>query len=227
MTQTLGADSAAAKMDVIYRRQRFIYDATRRYYLFGRDRLIGDLQASGAMTVLEIGCGTARNLTLAARHYPEARLYGLDVSEEMLRSARSSIARHGFEKRIALAAGDATAFNASKLFGISGFDRIFFSYVLSMVPSWPDAVRHAATLVAPGGFLSILDFGDFTLYPALVRRAQLAWLRHFSVIPIPAFDSKITALAEQIGFASSIESVYGGYAFVARIERPNNACPQR
>ena len=38
------AATAAEKMDAIYRRQRFIYDATRRYYLFGRDRLIGSLK---------------------------------------------------------------------------------------------------------------------------------------------------------------------------------------
>ena len=39
--------SAAEKMDAIYRRQRFIYDATRRYYLLGRDRLIEEPRAPG------------------------------------------------------------------------------------------------------------------------------------------------------------------------------------
>ena len=92
--------SAAEKMDVIYRRQRFIYDATRRYYLFGRDRLIEDLEPPANGTVLEIGCGTARNLIRAARLYPEARFYGLDVSEAMLRSARASVARCGLAARI-------------------------------------------------------------------------------------------------------------------------------
>ncbi|MGA7324023.1 MAG: class I SAM-dependent methyltransferase [Rhodomicrobium sp.] len=207
-------------MDRIYRRQRFIYDVTRRYYLFGRDRLIGDLAVSGSETVLEIGCGTARNLIAAARYYPGARLYGLDVSEEMLRSARSKVARQGFEKRITLDAGDATAFDAVELFEAGCFDRIFFSYVLSMIPSWQQAVEQAATHLAPGGFLSIIDFGDFSSYPALARHAQLAWLRRFSVIPIPAFESKITALAAQIGFASSTKPLYGGYAVLARIERP-------
>jgi S-adenosylmethionine-diacylgycerolhomoserine-N-methlytransferase len=225
MTQTLGANSAAGKMDRIYRRQRFIYDATRRFYLAGRDHLIRDLEVSRGETVLEIGCGTARNLTVAARSYPEARLYGLDVSEEMLRSARSSIARHGLEKRVTLQRGDGTRFDAAKLFGIRQFDRIFFSYVLSMIPSWPDAVEHAATLLAPGGFMSIIDFGEFSRYPALMRRAQQAWLRRFSVIPIPAFESKIAQLAAQIGFTSSAKQLYGDYAFLARIERSNRTNP--
>ena len=30
-------------MDRIYRRQRHVYDLTRKYYLLGRDRLIADL----------------------------------------------------------------------------------------------------------------------------------------------------------------------------------------
>jgi S-adenosylmethionine-diacylgycerolhomoserine-N-methlytransferase len=214
----------AAKMDEIYRHQRFIYDATRRYYLFGRDRLIGELQASGReRTVLEIGCGTARNLIAAARHYPGTRLYGLDVSEEMLRSARSSVAGHGLENRITLQAGDATTFDAAELLGVERFDRIFFSYVLSMIPLWPDAVRHAATLVAPGGSLSVIDFGDFSWYPALARHAQLAWLRRFSVIPIQALESKIAALAAEISFVSSSKSLYGGYAVLARLEQANTA----
>ncbi len=226
MTQTLGANSAARKMDRIYRRQRFIYDATRRYYLFGRDRLISDLDILGRETILEIGCGTARNLTAAARYYPEAALCGLDVSEEMLRSARSKVARQGFEKRITLQAGDATTFDAVELFGAGHFDRIFFSYVLSMIPSWQQAVEHAAALLAPAGFLSIIDFGDFSGYPALACRAQLTWLRRFSVTPIPAFEHKITALAGQLGFASCTETLYGGYAFLTRIGQRGIPNPQ-
>ncbi len=226
MMQAPGADSAAAKMDGIYRRQRFIYNATRRYYLLGRDRLIGDLQPPGAGSVLEIGCGTARNLTSAAKHYPGARLYGLDVSEEMLRSARSSVLRHGLEKRVTLQAGDATAFDPVKLFGRGSFDRIFFSYVLSMIPPWQDAIEHAAGLLAPGGFLLAVDFGDFRRYPVLLERAQTAWLRQFSVVPIPAFETQIKALAARIGFAASTRSLYGGYAVLARIERPRHESTQ-
>jgi|SRR5208337_510190 len=212
MTQMTVTASAAEKMDVIYRRQRFIYDATRRYYLFGRDRLIEDLGPPAKGTVLEIGCGTARNLVQAARLYPEARFYGLDVSEAMLLSARASIARCGLGARIVLRKGDATAFDPKQLFALSGFDRVFISYALSMIPAWRDVVRHAATCVAPGGKLFIVDFGDFGSYPALLRRVQLAWLRRFSVVPIPAMDRKIGMLAEQMGFTAATEKLYGGYA---------------
>lgn len=212
--------SAAAKMDGIYRRQRFIYDATRRYYLLGRDRLIADLRAPGEATVLEVGCGTARNLILAARRYRYARLYGLDVSEAMLRTARTSVARGGLASRITLAAGDATAFDAGHLFGVRSFDRVLISYALSMIPAWTDVIRSAAECVAPGGMLLIVDFGDFAQYPGLLQRAQHAWLRRFSVTPIPDFENRIKAIASEAGFAATTERLYGGYAIKARLECP-------
>ena len=210
--------SAAEKMDEVYRRQRFIYDATRRYYLFGRDRMIEDLAPPANGTVLEIGCGTARNLIRAAKLYPEARFYGLDVSEAMLRSARASLARFNLAARIILRNGDATAFDPAHLFALHGFDRVFISYALSIIPAWQEVVRHAAAGVAPGGGLFIVDFGDFDGYPELWRRAQLAWLRRFSVAPIPAMDREIGMLAEQMGFTAITERLYGGYAVRFRLQ---------
>lgn len=210
--------TAAEKMDAIYRRQRFIYDATRRYYLFGRDRMIRRLDPPEGGAVLEAGCGTARNLIRAAQTYPTAQLCGLDVSEAMLRSARASVERSGLRSRISLAKGDATAFDPAMLFGHSLFDRVFISYSLSMIPQWQDVVRRAAACVSPGGKLVILDFGDFEGYPAVLRRAQLAWLRRFSVTPIPSMESKIGMLAEQLGFAAAAERLYGGYALLTCLQ---------
>jgi S-adenosylmethionine-diacylgycerolhomoserine-N-methlytransferase len=210
--------SAAEKMDEIYRRQRFIYDATRRCYLLGRDRMIEDLAPPANGAVLEIGCGTARNLIRAAKLYPKSRFYGLDVSEAMLRSARASLARSNLAARIVLRNGDATAFDPVRLFGLHGFDRVFISYALSIIPAWREVVRRAAACVAPGGKLFIVDFGDFGSYPKLLRRAQLAWLRRFSVVPIPAMDRKISMLAEQMGFTAVTERLYGGYAVRFRLQ---------
>jgi S-adenosylmethionine-diacylgycerolhomoserine-N-methlytransferase len=215
--QMPAAATAAEKMNAIYRRQRFIYDATRRYYLFGRDRLIGSLKPPLGGSVLEIGCGTARNLIRAAKRYPDVRLYGLDVSEAMLKSARASVARRDLTARIALGCGDATAFQPAELFGRDSFDRVFVSYALSMIPPWQDALRHSAAQLAPGGELHIVDFGDFERYPALLRHAQLAWLRRFSVVPIPGMKAEIAALAEEMGLTAMAYELYGGYAIHIRL----------
>ena len=96
--QDVGADAswpieATRRMNRMYRRQRHIYDGTRRYYLLGRDQLISRLRPDAGASVLEIGCGTGRNLVLAGRLYPDARFFGIDVSTEMLTSAIAAIDR--------------------------------------------------------------------------------------------------------------------------------------
>ena len=213
------APHAAAHMDGIYRYQRFIYDATRRYYLFGRDRLLRDLKIPTGGNALEVGCGTARNLIQAGRFYPTARLYGIDISEQMLRTARQKVERAGMKGRITLAAADAAAFSAEALFGLSKFDRVFISYALSMIPPWRETVEQAATYVAPGGALQIVDFGDFAAYPRWLRAAQLAWLRRFSVMPIPQLPEQLAEIAQRLGFTTTSIRLYGGYAIEASLAR--------
>ncbi len=143
--------SAAAGMDRHYRYQRFVYDLTRRHYLLGRDTLIGGLVPPDGGSVLEIGCGTARNLIHAARRYPDVRLFGIDISAAMLETAGKHVAAAGLAGRIRLAQDDATTFDTEATFGIGRFDRIFISYALSMIPGWHDVLDRAAGGSGPAG----------------------------------------------------------------------------
>lgn len=212
--------SAAEKMDGIYRRQRFFYDITRRYYLLGRDQLIASLDVPPKGTVLEIGCGTARNLIQAARRYPDTRGYGVDVSAEMLDTARNSVWHAGVDERVILAEGDATKFKPQECFGVATFDRVFISYSLSMIPSWRDAVNNAMECVSPGGALHIADFGNFAGYPTWARWLQHKWLARFSVTPIPGLTEKLEGMAKGRGLEATTTRLYGGYAILASLRRP-------
>src|SRR5580658_4770840 len=78
MLDSSSPSDPAALMDRMYRRQRHIYDFTRKFYLLGRDEAITRLRPAPGDKVLEIGCGTGRNLIKLAQAYPEARLFGLD-----------------------------------------------------------------------------------------------------------------------------------------------------
>ena len=69
---------------------------------------------------MEIGCGTARNLIAIARRYPEARLYGLDASAEMLETAQATIGEAGLEDRVVLLQGWPKTF-APEAFGAAEF----------------------------------------------------------------------------------------------------------
>ncbi|MEO0865827.1 MAG: class I SAM-dependent methyltransferase, partial [Pseudomonadota bacterium] len=41
--------------------------------------------------MLELGCGTGRNLAQVGRRWPRAALFGLDISQEMLVAARAKL----------------------------------------------------------------------------------------------------------------------------------------
>jgi S-adenosylmethionine-diacylgycerolhomoserine-N-methlytransferase len=196
--------SNAAQMDAIYRHQRHFYNLTRKYYLLGRDRLIAGLDVPDGGTVLEIGCGTGRNLIAVARRYPAARLFGLDISNEMLVTARASVGKAGLDHRITLVQGDATCFDPQQMFGAMRFDRVFFSYALSMIPDWQAALRHGAA--ASGGALHLVDFGQQERLPRWFKRGLEAWLGRLDVAP----RATRPAILETLWLTSRVVSLYGG-----------------
>ena len=211
--------SHAKRMDAIYARQRFIYNLTRKYYLLGRDRLIAELNVPKSGTVLEIGCGTGRNLIKVARRYPHARLFGLDISEAMLDTARSDIARAGLSDRIMLRQGDATNFDPQALFNVEAFDRVYFSYTLSMIPRWQAALAMAMHTLKPDGALQLVDFGQQERLPRSIRAVLQAWLAKFDVTPIAALPETLVALAQAHNATLSFVRLYRDYAPMARLHR--------
>lgn len=207
-------------MDGIYRRQRLIYDATRKYYLLGRDALIDRLDVPVGGTLLEIGCGTGRNLIAVGRRYPQARLYGIDISAEMLKSARAALQRAGLEYCAAVAPGDATALDTGCAFGTARFDRVFISYSLSMIPDWREALAQAVSVVAPGGQLHVVDFGGQERLPRWFRSVLHAWLAKFHVTPRGDLEAAMQAVARQAGGTLEFARLYRDYARLGVIRVP-------
>ena len=220
MTEALKETSHARLMDGIYRRQRLIYDATRKYYLLGRDRLIDELDVPAGGSVLEMACGTGRNLAKIARHYPDCTLYGADISSEMLISARRAAEREGLGKRMHLAEGDATSFDAEAVFGQPMFDRVVLSYSLSMIPDWSGALAQALVLTKPGGSLHVVDFGEQAQLPGAFRSVLQAWLARFHVAPRADLETELESLARASNGSLRFTSLYRDYARYAVLTRP-------
>ncbi len=204
---------AALMMDRIYSWQTGLYDVTRRYYLLGRDQLIDALAPPHGSNVLEIGCGTGRNLVKTSARWPAAHLHGLDISQVMLVKAEKSL-RGGAR----LAQADATTCEPDKIFGCV-FHRVYFSYTLSMIPDWTAALDRAAASLPPGGAVLIADFGDQSGLPLWFRRVLHRWLALFHVTPCPEAESVMRTIAAQRGLACDFVPLYRGYAFVAALRR--------
>jgi S-adenosylmethionine-diacylgycerolhomoserine-N-methlytransferase len=211
---------ATRRMNRMYRRQRHIYDATRRYYLLGRDQLIAGLSPDAGASVLEIGCGTGRNLVLAALLHPDARFFGIDVSTEMLTSAITTISRRGLTDRIRVAHGDAAAFNPQSLFGVRSFDHIFVSYSLSMIPEWRRVIHAAASHLKPGGRLHIVDFGNQEGLPAAFHALLSRWLAMFDVTPRDDLKRELSTMADTSGAELRFQRPFRGYTQYAVLTFP-------
>jgi S-adenosylmethionine-diacylgycerolhomoserine-N-methlytransferase len=210
-------EGQAHLMDRMYRYQRYIYDFSRKYYLFGRDTLIRELNPPPGASVLEVGCGTGRNLAVLGELYPGARLFGLDISAEMLATAKAKLRRRNRPDAV-LRVADATNFTAAS-FDQEGFDRVVISYALSMVPEWEKAVDAAIAALKPGGSLHIVDFGQQEGWPAGFRRLLQAWLGRFHVTPRESLFDAMRTRAERNGAALEIRSLGQGYAWLAVYRR--------
>jgi S-adenosylmethionine-diacylgycerolhomoserine-N-methlytransferase len=188
-------------LDRYYRVTRHVYDATRKYYLLGRDRALEQLLCEPWRSLVEVGPGTGRNLRHLHARRPSARYGGLEASREMLAhaEARCRFARfaHGF----------AEGADLSAVLGERP-DRILFSYALSMIGEPERALANAERALAPGGEIVIVDFGSLDGLPSPLRRRFERFLARFHVR---------TALLASLERADAYEVGPLGYFEIARL----------
>ena len=214
--------SAFQQMDNMYRYQRYFYDATRKFYLLGRDTLIRKMEIHDGDNVLEAGCGTGRNLAILAKLHPKANFFGLDASSEMLVTAQAKVDAKGL-KNVTLKTALADDFGHKSTFDLEKpFDSIFFSYSISMIPPWKEALANALANLKPGGNLYIVDFYDQRDLPGWFRYLLTGWLRKFHVQfwgdLMPHLDELVNTGAGEL----EIISIGRRYSFIAIIKtRPN------
>jgi S-adenosylmethionine-diacylgycerolhomoserine-N-methlytransferase len=180
----LSADRAKhrAFLNRYYGASRLFYDATRRYYLLGRDAVLRDLAADCRWaTLVEVGPGTGRNLARLHRVRPAARLGGLEASDAMIHHAsrRCPWAR--------LVQGFAEDAPLPDVLGERP-DRILFSYCLSMVGDRAAALANARASLARAGEVVVVDFSDLGGWPRRAAMAFRAYLGAFRVTPLDESD---------------------------------------
>jgi ubiquinone/menaquinone biosynthesis C-methylase UbiE len=102
--------------------------------------------------VLEIGCGTGRNLApLRAAVGPTGTVYGVDISAGMLEQARALCVQSGWSN-VNLLQQDAAEFVAPE-----PLDGVMFGLSYNTIPHHLTVLHHAWTLLRPGGRLVIMD----------------------------------------------------------------------
>lgn len=205
-------------MDRMYRMQRYFYDLTRKYYLLGRDRLLREMNAISGERVLEVGCGTARNLIILSRKSPGVKLFGLDASSAMLETAATKANAAGAQITLKTALADNFSFDGT--FELEEkFDKIFFSYSISMIPPWRESITNALENLKPGGELFIVDFYDQRALPAPFRKVLQRWLLAFHV-KYPAELIPYLESLNQNGFGKlTVTPLHRRYAIMASLKK--------
>lgn len=159
-----------------YRAHSLIYDATRWSFLFGRGELTDLIsQQSGLNSILEVGCGTGKNLLDLRQGLPETQLCGVDVSGAMLAVSHKRLDKLSVPVQLHCGLYDANFKPQTPP------DLILFSYALSMFnPGWEQAIEDAYQQLAPGGVIAVVDFhgSRFGLFRRWMQVNHVRMQRH-------------------------------------------------
>ena len=134
------ARNLAHQADAIWPQEQGLFD---RYAL------------SGALRILDLGCGTGEITRRLAQRYPQAQCVGVDILEGNLALARRDSAAFG--DRIRYQAGDAFAL----AFDAGQFDLVVCRHMSQAVPDFPHVLAEITRVLRPGGWLHLLseDYG--------------------------------------------------------------------
>jgi S-adenosylmethionine-diacylgycerolhomoserine-N-methlytransferase len=152
-----------------YRWNAPIYDWTRPFILWGRRAVLGGLDVRPGHRALDVGCGTGWSLPhlLAAG----AQVTGIEPSPSMRRQAEAKLARHRLAGRASLCEAPFGGDDQHR----ASADRVLFSYSLSMIPPFEDALHAARAALRPGGRIAVVDFLDaLPGVDAWLRRSHVA-----------------------------------------------------
>ncbi|TWW09551.1 hypothetical protein E3A20_13180, partial [Planctomyces bekefii] len=134
------------------------FDAAEQDRLVSQSRFLApwifrNIDFKAAHSILEIGCGVGAQLKILSEIYPQARLSGVDISEQQLRRAREILAPEIAQGRVELklAAGDRLPYSDQSQ------DGVFVCWVLEHVQNPVLILKEARRVLKPGGRLWITE----------------------------------------------------------------------
>jgi len=217
--------SHAERLTAFYAPQAERYDAFRARLLHGREDMLAALDVRPGMQVVELGCGTGRNLEFLATMLPIETLAGVqlvDLCPPLLEVARRRFAGHANVEAIE---ADACRWRPDK-----PVDRVYLSYALTMIPDWPAALANARSMLAPGGRIGVVDFH---LPAAGGRIGNAFWQRWFAHDGVRLSDAHVPwlhahfdalrfeARRSPVPYLPGLSAPY--YLFIGS-NRPHSAC---
>jgi len=134
------------------------YDRLAAVLSLGQDQrwrreMIDHVTSTDPATVLDVATGPA-GVALELARRSDARITGIDVSEEMLSRGRRNVAEVGCDDRIGFVLGQGERLP----FADATFDALTFTYLLRYVADPASTINELVRVVRPGGAMASLEF---------------------------------------------------------------------
>lgn len=175
-------------LETFYKNQAEHYDSYRKRLLWGRTPMLqaclaylpslSSPSASSNLIWVDMGGGTGYNIEEMSKSIPIntfAKVYIVDLCESLCAQARLRVAKHEWTN-VEVVHMDVCEF--AKAFSTLKADLITFSYSLSMIPSFMDAITSAKSILRDGGIVASTDFYVAAKYDKPERRMPY-WKRFF------------------------------------------------
>jgi len=152
-SETHISNSEANELEQYYRFHSKIYDATRWSFLFGREAILDMIpELPSQPRIMEIGCGTGKNIEHLNYHFPDAHILGVDLSQDMLQKAQNKLLNTRHVDFQQAEYGAETVAN-------DPFDLILLSYSLTMIGDQAeDVLEQISQDLKPKGYIAVVDF---------------------------------------------------------------------
>ncbi len=154
---------------------RAFYDKISRVYDLLSERSEGPMRKAGLMllrarageSVLEIGFGTGHSLvSLAKAVGPKGKVFGIDLSDKMVKLAKLNLAKSKLLERARLRCADATQLP----YAANSMDAVFMSFTLELfdTPEIPKVLRECKRVLRPGGRIAVAGMSKDAKHDPLI-----------------------------------------------------------
>lgn len=153
-------------------------------------QIAAHLSAGQVHSVLDLAVGTGESLVEMKKQFPDAALHGIDLSEEMLRIARTKLAFDAVHDDVA---------NVGKHFFSNSMNLVLMHFLTTFVDG-AAVVADTAKLLQKGGYYSIVS-STFEAFPRIYALARTIFPEEFirSTNPAPENAEMVAAFCTGAG----------------------------
>lgn len=181
-----------------------------------RSRAVRTLDLKTGDRVLEVGCGTGRNLSCLVKAVGNSgQVYGVDLSEGMLARAMTLTARRKWQN-VKLLHEDAAEYTLPE-----AVDGALFSLSYATMPHRQKVLRHAWNQLKPGGRLVIMDARIPEGIVGRIYRPLLTSFLKLTVLGNPDID--ILEDLRQLAGEIEVQNLFMDTYFIGRATKPRVA----